>query len=83
MIEWAIWLTRIGSQPDPTKLDDKDRAANPFELVGRSLPLSWTITTGNTRRFYTALGHKKEHYSNPIFYNHIKNGILWAMGGQQ
>ncbi|HWR51571.1 MAG TPA: hypothetical protein VN428_10720 [Bryobacteraceae bacterium] len=28
----------------------------------------------------TALGHKPEHYSDPILYNHILGGILWAMG---
>jgi len=65
---------------DPGKLQDPDRAKYPFELVGTSLPLSWTLRSGNGRRFYTSLGHKKEHYSNPILYQHILGGILWVMG---
>ena len=32
------------------------------------------------RAWYTALGHKKEHYSDPILTKHILGGILWAMG---
>jgi type 1 glutamine amidotransferase len=64
---------------DPTKLTDPARAKHSFELVGDSLPLSWTLHVGGGRQFYTALGHKKEHYNNPILYNHILGGILWAM----
>jgi type 1 glutamine amidotransferase len=65
---------------DPAKLQDPDRAKYPFELVGTSLPLSWTLRSGGGRRFYTALGHKKEHYSNPLLYQHILGGLMWAIG---
>ncbi|MDE3167035.1 MAG: ThuA domain-containing protein [Acidobacteriota bacterium] len=64
---------------DPAKLDDKDRARHPFGLVGHDLPLSWTLQVDGGREFYTALGHKKEHYANPILYRHILDGIRWAM----
>ena len=33
-------------------------------------------------QFFTALGHQKEDYANPILYKHILGGILWAMGGK-
>ena len=65
---------------DPTKLDDPQRAKRPFELVGTALPLAWTLNEDGGREFYTSLGHKKEHYQNPILYQHILGGILWAMG---
>jgi type 1 glutamine amidotransferase len=65
---------------DPAKLDDPARAAHPSALVGDSLPLAWTIQADGIRAFYTALGHKKEHYANPLFAKHILGGILWAMG---
>jgi type 1 glutamine amidotransferase len=68
---------------DPTRLDDKDREKHPFGLVGNSLPLSWTLQVDGGRQFYTALGHKKEHYANPILYRHILNGIRWAMNQQE
>jgi len=64
---------------DPAKLKDPDRAKHPWDLVGDSLPLAWTLRIGPGRAFYTALGHSKEHYTNPILYQHILGGILWAM----
>jgi type 1 glutamine amidotransferase len=64
---------------DPAKLEDPDRTKHPFGLVGTGLPLSWTLQMDGGRQFYTALGHKKEHYTNPILYNHILAGIRWVM----
>lgn len=65
---------------DPAKLDDPQRSRHPFSLVGNSLPLAWTLNADGGREFYTSLGHKKEHYQNPILYRHILGGIEWAMG---
>ena len=65
---------------DPSKLDDPGRAKYPRGLVGDAMPLAWTLQQDGSRQFYTALGHKKQDYSNPILYNHILGGILWAMG---
>jgi len=64
---------------DPAKLKDPDRAKHPTDLVGDSLPLAWTLQLGPARAFYTALGHTKECYSNPILYRHILGGILWTL----
>jgi type 1 glutamine amidotransferase len=64
---------------DPAKLKDPDRAKYPRGLVGDSLPLAWTLRIGPGRAFYTALGHSKDSYTNPILYQHILGGILWAM----
>jgi type 1 glutamine amidotransferase len=38
------------------------------------------MTFDGGRQFYTALGHKKEHYSDPMFRKHLLGGIRWAMG---
>jgi uncharacterized protein len=66
---------------DPAKLDDPDRVKDgrTGDTFGHAMPLAWSIETGKSRRFYTALGHKKEDYSNPILYNHILGGILWTL----
>lgn len=64
---------------DPAKLDDPKKAEYPGDRFGDSLPLSWHQTIGKGRVFYTALGHKKEHYSNPILTAHILGGIRWVM----
>jgi type 1 glutamine amidotransferase len=68
---------------DPAKLDDPERVkyGRTGELYHGAMPLSWTLEQGSSRRFYTALGHKKEHYSNALLYQHILNGILWTLEG--
>jgi type 1 glutamine amidotransferase len=66
---------------DTAKLKDPDRAKYPRDLVGDGMPLAWTlrIGPGPGRAFYTALGHTKESYANPILYKHILGGIMWVM----
>jgi type 1 glutamine amidotransferase len=65
---------------DPAKIEDDKKAEYPGDRFGDSLPLAWSQQFDGGRQFYTALGHKKEHYSHPILYQHILGGILWAMG---
>jgi uncharacterized protein len=65
---------------DPTLLEDPDRATFPNTLLGHNLPLAWTITNNGLRVFFSALGHTKEHYSNPLLVKHILGGIQWALG---
>ena len=67
---------------DPTMLTDPDMGKFPHSIVGGQVPLAWTITTGH-RAFYTALGHLKECYSNPLLVAHILGGILWVLDGSQ
>jgi type 1 glutamine amidotransferase len=67
---------------DPAKLDDPKMGEYPGTRFGDSMPLAWAITSHGGRTFYTALGHKKEHYSDPLLYGQILNGIIWAMGGK-
>jgi len=43
-------------------------------------PLAWCRRHGDGRVFYTALGHKKEHYQDAAFLTHLNKGLLWAMG---
>jgi uncharacterized protein len=65
---------------DPAKLDDPKKAEYPGDRFGDSLPLAWYQTFDGGREFYTALGHKKEDYTNPMLYQHILGGIRWAIG---
>jgi type 1 glutamine amidotransferase len=68
---------------DYTKLDDPDKAKHPDETFGDPLPLSWYHQFDGGREYYLALGHNKDDYSNPLLYNQILGGILWAMGEEQ
>jgi uncharacterized protein len=60
---------------DPSKLDDPKKT----EYTGDSMPLAWCHDFEGGRSFYTSLGHRKEHYQDPMFVKHILGGILWAM----
>jgi len=62
---------------DPAKIDDPKRTDTPS-----AYPLSWYHTYDGGREYYTALGHKKEHYADPLLRKQIRGGILWAMGSK-
>jgi type 1 glutamine amidotransferase len=57
---------------------DKDKYKNP--KYGDEIPLCWCHRFDGGREWYTALGHQKEHYAEPVFAQHLLGGILWAMG---
>lgn len=42
-------------------------------------PLAWCHVFEGGRVWYTALGHKPEHYADPNFQKHLLGGIRWAM----
>lgn len=42
-------------------------------------PLAWWQKFDGGRQYYIALGHNKEDYADPILYQLIQNGIIWAM----
>jgi type 1 glutamine amidotransferase len=65
---------------DPAKLDDPQKETYPGKRFGDALPLAWYQEYDGGREFFTALGHRKEDYSNPILYRHILGGILWVLG---
>ena len=65
---------------DLTTLDDPAREKYPGRMFGDEFPLAWRRKFEGARTWYTALGHKPEHYSDPKLTQHILGGILWAMG---
>ncbi len=65
---------------DLTKLDDPGKETYPGKAFGDEFPLAWRHQFDGGREWYTALGHKPEHYSDPRLVRHILGGILWAMG---
>jgi len=65
---------------DLTTLNDPAKDKYPGKQFGDEFPLAWHHEFEGSRSWYTALGHQKEHYSDPVFMKHILGGILWAMG---
>lgn len=65
---------------DPEKLNDPKRTEQPGALRDGQYPLAWYNTLDGGRQYYISLGHKKEHYAEPIFRQQVLGGILWALG---
>jgi uncharacterized protein len=65
---------------DLVKLEDPGKDKYPGKLYGDEFPLAWRHEFEGGRAWYTALGHKPEHYSDPKLTKHILGGIRWAMG---
>ncbi|MEZ4829828.1 MAG: ThuA domain-containing protein [Bacteroidia bacterium] len=45
-------------------------------------PMSWYQEYDGGRSFYTAMGHTNETFSEPLFLNHLWEGIKYAAGGE-
>ena len=43
-------------------------------------PVAWCHDVGGGRSFYTALGHTKQCYDDPLFLEHLAGGVAWALG---
>jgi type 1 glutamine amidotransferase len=50
---------------------------------GKNHPIVWYHEVGCGRAWYTALGHTKESYSEPLFLRHLLGGIQYAIGNGQ
>ena len=70
---------RILLAGDLTTLNDPAKDKYPGDKFGKEFPLAWCHEVAGGRAWYTALGHKPEHYSDPRLIRHILGGILWTM----
>lgn len=68
---------------DLKTLNDPQKDQYPGKEFGDEFPLAWRHEFEGGRAWYTALGHQKEHYSDPRLMRHILGGILWAMGEER
>lgn len=50
--------------------------------MGKHHPVAWTRRVGGGRVFYTALGHTEESYHEPLFLEHVRRGLRWALEGR-
>lgn len=71
---------RVLLAADTTTLRDPKLDSLPGETLGGLFPLAWCHEGEGGRRFYTSLGHKIEHYSDPGFREHLRGGIRWVLG---
>lgn len=62
-----------------TSLRDPKLSVEPGQKVDGLFPLAWCHESDGGRRFYTSLGHRIEHYSDPIFREHLRGGLCWVL----
>ncbi len=62
-----------------TALKDPKPDGYPGTTFGELFPLAWCFEENGGRRFYTALGHKIEYYSDPNYQKHVLGGVLWVL----
>jgi type 1 glutamine amidotransferase len=48
--------------------------------MGSDHPIAWCREVSGARTFYTAGGHTRESYTEPLFVAHLAGGIRWAAG---
>ena len=65
---------------DTKMLKDPKLETAPGQKVNGVFPLAWCQEFDGGRQFYTSLGHKIEHYADPVFRQHILGGIRWVLG---
>jgi type 1 glutamine amidotransferase len=49
------------------------------DVFGNMYPASWCHEFDGGKVWYTALGHSKEDYANPIYLAHITEGLKWLV----
>jgi len=50
---------------------------------GTLFPSVWCNEFDGGRQWFTALGHKKEDYNNPLFIHHIVGGLRWVLAKKE
>lgn len=64
---------------DLNTVEDKKKGEYPGDIFGDTFPVAWFHEFDGGRQWYTSLGHRPEHYSDPMFLKHILGGIQWAV----
>lgn len=75
--EWYNFRKPVASHVNV--LIDVDETSYEGKKMGINHPISWYLNYEGGRVFYTAMGHNKESYTNPLFLKHIEEGIRWAL----
>ena len=71
---------RVLLAADTTTLSDAKLESAPGQKLNGVFPLAWHHEFDGGRQFYTSLGHKIEHYSDPVFRQHLLAAIQWVIG---
>lgn len=74
------WYNFKSLNPDIKVLMNLDESTYEGGENGNNHPIAWYHEYDGGRAFYTAGGHTRESYSDPLFVQHLLGGIRYAMG---
>lgn len=76
--EWYDF--RVNPRPRVHVLATLDESTYSGGSMGADHPIAWCREVAGGRSFYTAGGHTRESYGEPLFVAHLAGGIRWAAG---
>lgn len=65
---------------DTAHMGDRDTSGGNSSYLRPSYPSTWARRHGQGRVFYTAMGHREDVWTNPMFQQILFGGITWAIG---
>lgn len=65
---------------DTAHMGDPDTSGGNSSYLRPSFPSTWARRHGQGRVFYTAMGHREDVWTNPVFQKILFGGIDWAVG---
>jgi type 1 glutamine amidotransferase len=65
---------------DTSKMGNPDRNGANSSYSRPPFPSTWARKHGQGRVFYTAMGHREDVWTNPLFQQILMGGISWAVG---
>jgi type 1 glutamine amidotransferase len=79
--EWYDFQTNPRATAGVTVLATIDESTYSGGTMGADHPIVWAhATAAGGRAIYTAMGHTKESYADPMFRQHLAGVIRWAAG---
>ncbi len=78
--EWYNFQTNPRDTPDIHVLASLDESSYAGGTMGDH-PIAWYQEYAGGRAWYTAGGHTRESYSEPLFLQHLLGGLEYAAGG--
>lgn len=77
--EWYMFKNMNQDMIVDLELDTKSMQQSAYNSVP-PYPVAWHRNHGKGRVFYTAMGHRDDVWTNPLFQQHLVAGIRWALG---
>ena len=74
------WYNFKEMNPNVNVLLSIDESSYQGGTNGDNHPVAWSHEYDGGRAFYTALGHTKESYADPLFLQHLLGGLRYAIG---